>query len=199
MPILKNSRHEKFCLALVKGMSQTDAAIDAGYKKSRARFTGSELVTYSNIIERRAELSKLAQSSTIMTARQRKERLSEIGNARLSDFIEVDKGGKITSIDIKGAHSGALQEVNVSEFAGGKGQRTRERSTKLKLHNPMQAIDLLNKMEGEYPTVKIDIDFGKPFRELLNRLHGYQEEPAPAIEEAEETTIRAVVVKEEEP
>jgi len=44
VPILKNNRHEKFALALFKGMSQKDAAIEAGYKESRAYETSYRLV-----------------------------------------------------------------------------------------------------------------------------------------------------------
>jgi len=80
MSILKNSRHELFVQAIVKGMSQTDAAIEAGYKKSRAKQTGHRLVTYGYIIKRREELSKLAISDTVMTVKQRKERLTGLAN-----------------------------------------------------------------------------------------------------------------------
>jgi len=78
MPILKNSRHEKFCLALVRGMSQTDAAIEAGYSPKWAVTMAHRLSRKDYIIKRREELSKLAQSKTIMTVKQRKERLSEL-------------------------------------------------------------------------------------------------------------------------
>ncbi len=50
MGVLMNIRHEKFARAIFKGMNQTQAAIEAGYKPSRARKTGSELGTKRDIL-----------------------------------------------------------------------------------------------------------------------------------------------------
>lgn len=171
--ILDNSRREKFALAVFQGLNHTAAAIQAGYKPSRARFTASRLATNGNVRERIRELHEEAKTPAVMDERERQEVLSEIGRGRLSDFIEVDKNGAIEKVNIKGAHSAALQEVAVTEFTGGKEGRARERSTRVKLHNPMAAIAELNKMDGAYPAVHIDLDWGKPFKELLARLYGY--------------------------
>lgn len=92
MAALKNYRHEKFALALFKGMSQKDAAIGAGYKPSRARQTASRLATNGNIVARILELHQKAESDAIMSVRERKERLSEIarkGNPNLADPISA--------------------------------------------------------------------------------------------------------------
>lgn len=133
MPILKNNRHEKFTLALVNGMSQTDAAIEAGYKKSRARFTGSRLATISNIIKRREELSKLAQSKTIMSVIERRERLSELGREPIRQ-------------------PATAKEVVIS-------------------------IAELNKMGGDYPPSRVEVEPGETLApmllDLLARLRGY--------------------------
>lgn len=80
MPPLKNQQHELFCLALMSGMSQAAAARKAGYTPSCARSTASEILTYPDIIKRRAELSRLTTSETTMSVEKRKERLSEIAN-----------------------------------------------------------------------------------------------------------------------
>jgi len=83
MPTLKNKRHEKFALALFKGMSQKDAAIEAGYKPSRARQTAHELVTKSDISIRIKELAGKTEAETVMTVKERKERLSELGREEI--------------------------------------------------------------------------------------------------------------------
>ena len=50
---LKNVRHEKFVLALVKGMTQTQAAIEAGYSQHTADVQASRLLTKVMTTERR--------------------------------------------------------------------------------------------------------------------------------------------------
>lgn len=78
MPALKNQRHELFCLALIKGMSQTAAAIQAGYSPKTAAPMASRLLRYVKIVERRAELNGKTESGTTMSVKERKERLSEL-------------------------------------------------------------------------------------------------------------------------
>ncbi len=172
MPSLKNNRHERFALAILKGMNQTQAAIDAGYKKSRARFTGRDLATYGHIIDRIRELQGEVKSDAIMTVQERQGRLSEIARANLVDF--VDKDGDIT---LEAPNSGALQELAVHKWHGGKEGRASSESKKVKLHSPMTAIDLLNKMGGDYPPSKVELEPGKELGEvlsaLLSRLRGY--------------------------
>ena len=155
MPILKNYRHEKFALAIFKGMSQTDAAIEAGYKPSRARFTGSNLATYSNIRDRLKEFNEAVESSTIASVKERKEVLTEVIRGRFTHYIDTD--GNLVELTKENLKSAALQEVRISQFTGGKDGRAKEKTTTIKLHSPIQAIDLLNKMEGEYPASRIEL------------------------------------------
>lgn len=177
MKILKNNRHELFALAIVKGMSQKDAAIQAGYKPSRARFTGSNLATYSNIIERIKELQGAATSSDIMDVRERREKLSAIARPCLTDFVEATEEGSHIDIgkDTKG--KAAIQEVTTTHQVGDKGGRSPAVITKLKLHDPIRAISELNKMGGDYPPSKVEIEPGKELgaalASLLSRLRGY--------------------------
>lgn len=88
MPVIKNSRHEKFALAAFKGKSGKDAAIEAGYlynnNDDRAiRVTASRLLTNPNIQARIKELheeaAELAKSDAVMDVEERQERLTEIG------------------------------------------------------------------------------------------------------------------------
>ncbi len=150
MPILLNIRHELFVHALFKGMTGTAAAIEAGYKPSRARETGYRLATYGHIIDRIAELGAKLETETVMPILERMERLSEIARARLSDFIEINEDGSIQSINIKGLHNAALQEVTVTEFSGGRGQQAKELSTRVRLHDPVRPIAEMNKMDKLY-------------------------------------------------
>ncbi len=149
MPILKNNRHEKFALALFKGMSQKDAAIEAGYKESRAYETSYRLVRNGQILDRILQLQKQSESDAVMSVTERKERLSEIARARLIDFVEAGPEGSHISVGLESTHSAALQEVT-SRTEGEDDEKTPAIITKIRLHNPIPAIAELNKMEKIY-------------------------------------------------
>ena len=174
--ILKNSRHEKFAQARFKGRNQTEAAIEAGYKESRARFTGRDLATYSHIIERIKELHKATETSAIASVIERKEVLTEIIRGRFSHFIDTE--GNIVELTEENLKSAALQEVKIVEFVDDKRARGKEKAMTIKLYSPIQAIDLLNKMGGDYPPANVlklepGDTLGPMLVELLSKLRGY--------------------------
>lgn len=179
MPILKNKRQEKFALALFQGMTQKDAALEAGYKPSRVDVTASELVRNSKIFNRILELGKMAESDAIMSVRERKERLSEIARARLTDYVTCGPDRDLINVGPESPNTGALQEITSrTEYdKDGAGVAV---ITKLKLHNPITAIAELNKMEGQYPPSEVKVDPGKTLEpilvDLLSRLRGYGNE-----------------------
>lgn len=98
MKPLKNTRHEKFVLNLIKGMTQTQAAIEAGYTPSRARFTGRDLATNSHIIARRESLQLEAKSDTVLTVTERKERLSILASEDNKGQFGLNRSPNITAI-----------------------------------------------------------------------------------------------------
>lgn len=148
---LENVRHEKFALALFKGMSHKDAAIEAGYKPSRARQTASRLVTNGNILGRILVLHKMAESDAIMSVKERKERLSDIARGDLTDFV-VNGEPELTKDT---PHKGAAAEFYKRHGVNKQGDPVITKS--IKLHNPITAIGELNKMEGQYPAAKLEV------------------------------------------
>jgi phage terminase small subunit len=57
MPVLKNPRHEYFAQGIAKGLSQTQAYIEAGYNsKTGAEVSASRLIRKANIKARANEL-----------------------------------------------------------------------------------------------------------------------------------------------
>jgi hypothetical protein len=56
MPVLKREKHELFAQGLAKGLSQTKAALEAGYREKSAASTGSELAKKEDIKKRVQEL-----------------------------------------------------------------------------------------------------------------------------------------------
>lgn len=176
MPILKNSRHERFARNIFKGMSMHDAGIEAGYSPNYIDQAGSRLYRNVKILERVQELHKTAETDAVMTVQEIEERLTEIGRARLVDF--VDDQGKIT---LRVANDGALQEFVITDWKGGKEERAASRTTKIKLHNPMAAMDMLNRMRGDYPPANVlQLEAGDTLKpiltDLLSRLRGKKEQ-----------------------
>lgn len=168
MPVLKNSRHERFAQAIFKGKTQHDAAIEAGYSPRTSDLTAYRLIRKDKIIDRIQELHSMTASSLVMSQQEIEERLTEIGRARLVDF--VDESGKIT---LKVANDGALREYVITDWRGGKEERAASRTTKIKLHNPMTAMDMLNKMRGAYPPANVlKLEPGEQLSEALTELLG---------------------------
>lgn len=99
------AKQEQFAKGIAEGMTQSDAyraAYDAKKMSDNAVYREASLLMGNpKITQRLQELRDLAAKSTIMTAQQRKERLTELAND---------------------------EDPNVA----------------------MRAIDLLNKMDGEY-------------------------------------------------
>ncbi len=158
MAPLNNNQWEKFCLAYVKGKTQAQAAIDAGYSPKTAYSIGNRLLKKVEISGRIKQLQRKAVSNTIMSVKERKERLSEIARARLTDFVAAGENGARINVTLESAHSAALQEVTTEVVKiGGKDSDTEAHITKLKLRDPIAAIAELNKMEGEYKPQKVDV------------------------------------------
>ncbi len=74
---LKNTRHELFVQGIVKGMTQKDAALAAGYSANGVDVQASNLLRNTKVIERKEHLQSLTVSDTVLTVKQRKELLSE--------------------------------------------------------------------------------------------------------------------------
>jgi len=76
MPVLSNAKHERFAQGIAKGLSQTDAYTEAGYKGDRT--AASRLSTNVNISKRVAELQGKAATRTEITVASITERLLAI-------------------------------------------------------------------------------------------------------------------------
>ena len=87
-----NARQKSFCEFYVASGNATESAIKAGYKEKNARFIGSENLTKTNIKNYIKELQEKAKTSRIMTAREKREWLSEViknGNEKLQDRLKA--------------------------------------------------------------------------------------------------------------
>jgi phage terminase small subunit len=145
------AKQEKFCLNYFKSSNAAASATLAGYSVRSIRSIASELLTNHNIQARLAELDKKAVDGSVMSVLERKQRLTEIARARVSDFVQCKNGVARITVDMDSANSAALEEVTSEELTLGRGEDApTSLITKLKLRNPVSAIAELNKMEKVY-------------------------------------------------
>ena len=135
-------RQEAFCLNLFKGMSQRDAYVAAGYSSKQSDPTidrhACELAKTDKVKARCEELRQKAEDESVAGVLERKQVLSEIVRGRFIDFTKNLTPEKL--------RSAALQEIKITSS----GPEGLGKTTTIKLHNPIQAIDLLNKMDKIY-------------------------------------------------
>jgi hypothetical protein len=125
MPILKNSKHEKFCQLIAKGSSQTEAYIAVGYSATGAKANASRLIANDNLrvrieeIQARISESLVAQSIAIKEARikalnDRWLKLQQVIAERAVDPSMQGIAGGSTGLlahDQKGVGAGPAAEV----------------------------------------------------------------------------------------
>ena len=149
MPVLVNSKWEIFTQEWALGKGKTDSALIAGYSKIRAAQTASRLVKNGKILARYEELKQQAASAKVASYQERQEILSEIARGKLSDFIECGQDGAWINIDREKMNAAALQAIDTKTEYDDDGAHPTV-VTKIRLHSPTQAIDLLNKMDKIY-------------------------------------------------
>ena len=145
-------KQENFCLNIIAGMSQREAYVKAGYSDKQAPGTidrnAYALAQRNYIVTRIAELKADLESKTIMSVKERKERLSELARARLVDFVK--DGQPVLNKDIPNA--GAAKEFYHRTKRDKFGNPIETRA--IKLSDPIEAIRELNKLGGDYPPSK---------------------------------------------
>jgi len=142
-------KQETFCVKYFELGNATEAAIQAGYKPKTATVIASENLTKPNIQARIAELRQEVTSAAIMNVQERQERLTEIARAKLADFMELGQDGSWVNIGSETKYAGAIQEIHSRTEYDDDGSKPTVH-TSVKLHDPMKAIDLLNKMDKIY-------------------------------------------------
>lgn len=94
MPELKNKQHERFCLELVSGKSNTQAAIDAGYSEISASVTANRLLRNDKVKARIDELMAQIASEKVADAQEVMEYLTSVlrGESRSSVLCLAGEG-----------------------------------------------------------------------------------------------------------
>jgi hypothetical protein len=154
-------KQENFCLNILQGMSQREAYIQAykpSYSISSIDENASRLSSNEKVLKRLSELREKAQNSKIASVIERKEILSEIARANMTNFVEVGQDGAWFNIDNTNLNSRAIQSVQSKTVLGKEGADDAV-FIRVNLHNPIDAIKELNKMDGVYsdnPVVKVE-------------------------------------------
>lgn len=101
------------------------------------------------ISERIAGLRKRLEDETVAGPLERRQRLTEVVRAKLTDFMELGQDGSWVNIGKETAGAGAIQEIHSRTEYDDDGSKPTVH-TSVKLHSLTQAIDLLNKMDKIY-------------------------------------------------
>jgi len=146
-------KQDRFALFLFEGLSQREAWIKAGYSSKYAPAiidsNACRMEKTTKVQARLAELREKTESAAVMNVQERKERLTEIARARLTDFMELGQDGSWVNLGPEVPMTGAIQEIRSRTEYNDKGAKPTVYTT-VKLHNPIQAIDLLNKIDKLY-------------------------------------------------
>lgn len=151
-------KQETFCLKYFELGNASEAARLALYSPHTAGVIGRENLLKPKIQARIQELRQKAEDASVMNVLERQQRLTEIGRARLTDFMELGQDGSWVNIGAETEKSGAVQEIHSRTQYDENGANPTI-FTSVKLHDPMKAIDLLNKMDKIYTegtTVNVD-------------------------------------------
>lgn len=130
----------------------TQSAIAAGYSPKSAKTDASRMLTFGNISARVKELKEAMSERKIADIIERRQILSEIARGKLSDFIEVGQDGAWINIDKEKMNTSALQAIDTKTVYNKNGAEPAV-VTKIRMHSPMTAIDLLNKMDKVYSEI----------------------------------------------
>ncbi len=146
-------KQERFAQLVFEGYSQHEAYIKAGYSAKSPPAVidvrASELASNSKVAVRIAALRKRAEDASVMSVLERKQRLSEIARAKLTDFMMLGEDGSWVNLGPETPNGGAIQEIASRTEYDAEGNHPTIH-TKVKLHDPVKAIQELNKMEGVY-------------------------------------------------
>lgn len=142
-------KQETFCLKYFELGNATEAALVAGYSRKNARFIASINLTKVNIQIRLQKLRQKAEDASVMNVLERKQKLTEIARAKLTDFMELGQDGSWINIGKETPQGAAIQEIHSRTEYDDDGAHPTV-YTSVKLHDPTKAIDLLNKMDKIY-------------------------------------------------
>jgi len=164
---------ERFALALASGLSQRQAYKLAGYSHKGSTETldqnACRLANNTKVIARVADIKAKATNDTVSSILERKEKLSEIIRGDIRHYVTEHDG-----VNLDGVPTGAIAEVTVKTKIYKK-ECEPVKIEAVKLYNPIQAIEALNRMDSDSPDNTINIIGGNILidarRKIADRVH----------------------------
>lgn len=146
MPVLDNSRHERFAQELANGKTVDESYVLAGFKANRGNAT--RLKANESVMKRVAELKASAAERAEIT---REMVLRELGHIGFSDIRQLfGEGGalkRVEDLDDAAAAAVASIEVVVKKMPGGDDDEV-EHVAKIKTWDKRAALVDIAKMQG---------------------------------------------------
>lgn len=142
-------KQETFCIKYFELGNATEAAKLAKYSPKTAAVIAMENLKKPYIQQRIQELRQTVEDATVASVLERKQILAEIARGRLTDFMECGQDGSWINIDAEKMNTHTIQAIDSKTEYDENGAHPTV-VTKIRLHNPIQAIAELNKMEGIY-------------------------------------------------
>ena len=152
MSVLRNSRQERYVQNWLKGETKEKSVINAGYQPKWAASIGSKLSINPKILARYDELQQKAEDASVATVLERKQILTEIARARMTDFMTCSAVGVwMHDIGPENLNKAGLKKVETTTMPfGSEESNLKIILTKVELIDSTKAIDLLNKMDKLY-------------------------------------------------
>jgi phage terminase small subunit len=162
MAPLKNIRHERFCLELAKGKSQSEAYQIAGYTPNEGN---AFRLTQKEVVKRRLEelLERMQERAVVSVDRLAKE-YARIGYGDITDVLSFN-GKRVKLKD--SAQLGPDITAAISEV------RQTKDGIVIKMHNKVAALDALARHKGMFKE-NIDLKITVSLADLVNQSY---EEP----------------------
>ena len=162
MAPLKNIRHERFCLELAKGKSQSEAFRVAGYTdrgNNAARLSQKETIR-----NRLAELLERMQERAVVSVERLSKEYARLAYSDLTDVLSFEDG----KVKLKSsAQLGPDITAAISEV------RQTKDGIVIKMHNKVAALDALARHKGMFKE-NINVSVTLSLADLVNQSY---EEP----------------------
>jgi phage terminase small subunit len=140
-----SQKMETFCLKYFERGNASEAARLSLYSPHTAAVIGRQNLLKPQIQARIQELRQKVEDASVMNVLERKQRLSVLGRANVTDFLDEDG-----AINIKGkVNTGAIAEITTRTKLFRKAGEPVV-ITNIKLHNPVPPIEVINKMDKVY-------------------------------------------------
>lgn len=149
MPVLSNTRHERFAQELFAGKTADEAYVLAGFKRNRGN--ASRLKADESILARVEELKSAAAERAQVTRADVLRELAFLGFSNMQDYMRAGPDGDpyLDFSSLTREQAAALTEVTVEDFKDGRGEEARDvRRMKFKLADKRAALVDIAKIQG---------------------------------------------------